>query len=87
MSSAARTRRPATTQRNATWNETRSALETRPGRSVARTRRLPFYAAAAGIVLIDGAPTARALEPNLALGYAGPSPIARQVMRGPETDP
>jgi hypothetical protein len=65
----------------------KSAQETRPGRSAAGARCFAFCAVPGVIVLFGGALTARALEPNVALGYAGASPIARQVMRGPETDP
>ena len=63
----------------------RSAQETRPGRSAVTARGFTFWALGDVIVPFDVATTATALEPDVALGYAGASPIARQVMRGPES--
>ena len=65
----------------------RSAQETRPGRSAVIARSFAIWAVGGGIALFDAATTATALEPDVALGYAGASPIARQVMRGPESYP
>ena len=65
----------------------RSAQKTRPGRSAVTGYSFTFWAVGDVIVPFDAATTATALEPDVALGYAGASPIARQVMRGPESYP
>lgn len=65
----------------------RSAQETRPGRSAVTPHSFTLWAVGDVIVPFDAVTTATALEPDVALGYAGASPIARQVMRGPESYP
>lgn len=65
----------------------KSAQETRPGRSAVTACGFTFWAVGGVIVPFDAVATATALEPDVALGYAGASPIARQVMRGPESYP
>ena len=64
-----------------------SAQETTAGRSANKPPCFVFCAVGALIVRCDLARVVTALEPNVALGYAGASPIASQLLRGPEIYP
>ena len=64
-----------------------SAHETIPGRSANKPPCFVFCAVGELIAQFDEARVVTALEPNVALGYAGASPIASQLLRGPEIYP
>ena len=64
-----------------------SADETTPGRSAYWGPRLKFRATCAIAGHFDLPRDVTALEPNVALGYSGASPIARKLLRGLSISP